>query len=134
MELRTIWGDVIIAVESAKTVLELVKAALAANKSLRGAVLRDAVLRDAKIETLRAYTSSLYPYDVWAILYADGRRVVRMGCLWKTLDEWEAMGIRQSNLSEFPDDGSEMCEERVALFELAKAAVLRMKTPEAVTA
>jgi hypothetical protein len=50
-----------------------------------------------------------------------------MGCLWKSLAEWEAVGIRKSNLSEFPDDGSYRCEERVAAFEFAKAAALRLK-------
>jgi hypothetical protein len=50
-----------------------------------------------------------------------------MGCLWKSLDEWEAIGIRKCNPSEFPDDGSDRCEERVAAFEFAKAAALRLK-------
>jgi hypothetical protein len=50
-----------------------------------------------------------------------------MECLWKSLEDWEKIGIRKSNESEFPDDGSESCEERVAAFEFAKAAALRMK-------
>jgi hypothetical protein len=50
-----------------------------------------------------------------------------MGCLFKSLEEWEKSGIRNSNLSEFPNDGSDKCEERAAAFEFAKAAVLRMK-------
>jgi hypothetical protein len=50
-----------------------------------------------------------------------------MGCLWKSLEDWETVGIRKSNESEFPDDGSDKCEERVAAFEFAKAAALRMK-------
>jgi hypothetical protein len=58
--------------------------------------------------------------------------MIRMGCLWKSLDKWEEIGIRKSNLSAFPDDGSELCEERVAAFEFAKEAVLRMKLPESV--
>ena len=52
--------------------------------------------------------------------------MVRMGCLWKTLEEWEKVGIRNSNISDFPDDGSEQSEERAQMFELAKSAVLRM--------
>jgi hypothetical protein len=55
-----------------------------------------------------------------------------MGCLWKSLEKWDEVGIRKSNLSEFPDDGSDACEDRVAAFEFAKAAVLRMKLPESV--
>ena len=76
---------------------------------------------------LRAHIG-LYPYQVAACILADGSRWVQMGCLFYSLDEWERIGIRKSNLSEFPDDGSERCEERVAAFEFAKAAALRMKT------
>jgi hypothetical protein len=65
--------------------------------------------------------------QVWAILFDDKSRWVRMGCLFHSLDEWEKIGIRKSNLTEFPDDGSVKCEERVAAFEFAKAAALRMK-------
>ena len=75
---------------------------------------------------LRAHIG-LYPYQVTAALLADGSRWVQMGCLWKSLEDWEKIGIRKSNESEFPDDGSEKCEERVAAFEFAKAAALRMK-------
>ena len=94
--------------------------------NLRGANLSDANLCMKKIAQLRVF-SGLYAYVVCAILFEDGTRMVRMGCLWKTLEEWEKIGIRQSNLSEFPDDGSERCEQRVAAFEFAKATVLRMK-------
>jgi hypothetical protein len=71
--------------------------------------------------------SGLYSYEVWAVLFEDGTRMVRMGCFRKTLDEWEEIGIRASNPTEFPDDGSEKCEGRVAAFEFAKAAALRLK-------
>jgi hypothetical protein len=73
--------------------------------------------------------SGLYDYQVWAVLFEDGSRWVRMGCLFKSLEDWEKIGIRKSNISQYPDDGSEQCEERVAAFEFAKAAVLRMKLP-----
>ncbi len=201
MELKNIYGDVIFALESAKTVLELVTAARAAKANLNGASLDgaslygaslyganldganlnganlyganlngasldganlnganlnranldgaslyganldraslnraslygaslDRALIDGKpIVTLRVF-SGLYKYTVQAVLFQDGSRWVRMGCLWKSLDEWEAIGIRKSNPSEFPDDGSDRCEERVAAFEFAKAAALRLK-------
>ena len=93
---------------------------------LTGAVLRGAVLRGAKISALRVFTG-LYAYQVWAVLFANGSRGVRMGCLFKSLDDWDKIGIRKSNLSDFPDDGSDKCEERVAAFEFAKAAALRLK-------
>ena len=201
MELKNIYGDVIFATESAKTVFELVTAARAANANLNGANLYGASLNYARlygaslkganldgaslnyanldgasldgaslnyarldganldganldgaslkgarlkgasldgasldgalidgkpIVTLRVF-SGLYRFTVQAVLFQDGSRWVRMGCLWKSLDEWEAIGIRKSNPSEFPDDGSDRCEERVAAFEFAKAAALRLK-------
>jgi uncharacterized protein YjbI with pentapeptide repeats len=164
MELKTVHGSLIFALDTAKSVLELVTAAVAARKPLRGAdlsradlsgadlsdaylggadlsraYLRGADLRGAnlsraylggkKIHSLRAYSSSLYPYQVWAVLNQDGSRIVRMGCLWHTVEEWDEIGIRQSNTSEFPDDGSEMSEDRAAMFELAKSAALRMSLP-----
>jgi len=49
MELKTYYGTVIFALEGAKTVLEVVKSAIEAKKSLRGAVLSGAVLRDADL-------------------------------------------------------------------------------------
>jgi uncharacterized protein YjbI with pentapeptide repeats len=72
--------------------------------------------------------ASLYPYSAWAVLYANGERWVKMGCLFKSLEAWESEGgIRNSNLSEFPDDGSERSEERAHLFEFAKGVALRLK-------
>jgi len=93
---------------------------------LRGADLYGANLRGKKVDQLRIF-SGLYDYVVYSILFQDGTRMVRMGFLWKTLEEWESIGIRRSNLSQFPDDGSERCMERTAAFEFAKATVLRMK-------
>ena len=139
MVLKKVCGDVIFALESAKTVLELVTAARAAKASLDGASLNRANLDGASLDgaliygkpivTLRVF-SGLYRYTVHAVLFRDGSRWVRMGCLWKSLDEWEAIGIRKSNPSEFPDDGSDRCEERVSAFEFAKAAALRLKATQ----
>jgi hypothetical protein len=201
MELKNVFGEVIFALEGAKTVFELVTAAVAAKKSLNDASLRGANLVDArlvganldgasldganldgaslrgaslvgaslvganlvdaslrgaslvgaslrganldgaslvganlrgaslvgkKIKSMRIF-SGLYRYTIHAVLFQDGSRWVRMECLWKSLEDWEKIGIRKSNESEFPDDGSESCEERVAAFEFAKAAALRMK-------
>ena len=95
--------------------------------NLSGAYLRGAVIDGKKISTMCVFTG-LYAYDIWAVLCEDGSRWVRMGCLFKSVEEWEKIGIRNSNLSQFPDDGSDTCEERVAAFEFAKAAALRMKS------
>jgi hypothetical protein len=53
-----------------------------------------------------------------------------MGCIWYSLEKWEKIGIRNSNVKEFPDDGSEKCEERVRAFEFAKTAALAMQVPK----
>jgi len=93
---------------------------------LRGADLRGAVLSGAKISAIKVFTG-LYCYQVWAVLFQNGSRWVRMGCLFKSLEDWEKIGIRKSNVAEFPDDGSPQCEERVRAFEFAKNAALEMK-------
>ena len=96
---------------------------------LSGANLRGADLCGDKIEAMRVFTG-LYKYQVWAVLFQDGSRCIRMGCFFKSLEDWEKIDIRKSNLSEFPDDGSAKCEDRVIAFEFAKDAVLRMTLPE----
>ena len=166
MELKNVFGEVIFTLEGAKTVFELITAAVAAKKSLNdaslvgasldGANLVDASLVDArlrgasldgasldgarldrasldgkKILSLRVISYSAYRWQIQAVLFQDGSRWVRMGCLFKSLEDWEKCGgIRKSNLLAYPDDGSERSEERAAAFEFAKAAVLRMKFPE----
>jgi hypothetical protein len=97
---------------------------------LRGAYLSGADLSGKKIHSLRSFSSCIYPYEVWAVLYEDGSRSVRMGCLFKSLKEWENYPILKSNVGEFPDDGSDASLDRAAMFELAKAAALRMTVPE----
>jgi hypothetical protein len=89
--------------------------------------LRGANGEDKKVHSLRSFSSSLYPYVVLAVLFDDGEQMVCMGCLCKTLGGWKKIEIRKSNEREFPDDGSEKCEDRVGLFNLARAAVTRMK-------
>ena len=136
MELKNIYGTVVFALESATTIAELVTAARRASANLSYANLSYADLSYAKLKgalidgkpiiNLRQISYSGYAYGVQAVLFEDGSRWVRMGCLWKSLAEWEEIGIRSSNPSEFPDDGSVASEERVAAFEFAKAAALRM--------
>ena len=130
MEIKNIYGAVIYTSQAA-TVKDAVVEAVAKGANLRGANLTGADLTGAngekkKIVTMRVFTG-LYEYQVWAVLFEDGSRWIRMGCLWKSMDEWESVGIRKSNLSQYPDDGSDKSEERVAAFEFAKAAALRMK-------
>jgi len=109
--------------------------------NLRGADLREADLRgaDLKIHCLEVFTG-LYNYQCWAIVTDQGVPWVRMGCLWKSVEDWDAMGIRQSNEEEFPDDGSEKCERRVRAFEFTRCAALaqaekfRIENPTQATA
>jgi hypothetical protein len=135
MEIKDLGGKVLFALETAKTVCKLVTAAVAAKEILYGAYLRGAYLQGAegksKVYSMRVF-SGLYEYQVWAVLFEEGSRWVRMGCLFYSLEKWDEIGIRQSNIGEYPEDGSGRSEERVAAFEFAKAAVLRLKkaTPE----
>ena len=93
---------------------------------LRGADLGDADLGGAgEISALRVLTG-LYQYQCMAIVTESGAPWVRMGCLWKSVEEWDRIGIRSSNTSEFPDDGSPKCEERVRAFEFVRDMALRM--------
>jgi hypothetical protein len=66
----------------------------------------------------------LYRYEVWAFVTEKNVPWVRMGCLYKSVQDWDAIGIRSSNLSEFPDDQSEASEERARAFEFARAQAL----------
>jgi len=125
MDILGIAGNVLFSA----AVLTIKDLLIAAVKS--GADLYGANGKKQKTAAMKVF-SDLYRYEVWAVLFEDGSRWIRMGCLWKSLEKWEDTGIRKSNLSEFPDDGSGVCEERVAAFEFAKAAVLRMKLPESV--
>ena len=140
MDIKGIAGNILFS-DTVSTVKDLLIAAVKSGADLRGANLRGANLYGAnlrgadgnkqKTESVKVF-SGMYQYEVWAVLFEDGSRWIRMGCLWKSLEKWDEVGIRKSNLLEFPDDGSDVCEERVAAFEFAKAAVLRMKLPESV--
>ena len=93
--------------------------------NLRGANLRGADGEKMKIAAMSVLTG-LYEYQCWAVAAEDGTAWVRMGCLWKSVESWDALGIRNSNPGEFPDDGSEECEQRVRAFEFARAEAVRM--------
>jgi len=92
---------------------------------LRGAVLRDAVLRDAKIKALRCF-AGLYRYQIWAVVMEDGSPWIRIGCQWRSVEEWDRVTIRESRTSEFPNDGSERSEQRARAFEFARNEAVLM--------
>jgi hypothetical protein len=96
---------------------------------LQGADLQGAYLRGAdqkmKIAAVAVFTG-LYEYQCWAVVLEDGTPWVRMGCLWRSVEEWDRIGIRKSNVGEFPDDGSEKCERRVRAFDFTRAEAIRL--------
>jgi len=92
---------------------------------LRGAVLRDAVLRDAKIKALRCF-AGLYRYQIWAVVMEDGSPWIRIGCQWRSVEEWDRVTIRESRTSDFPNDGSERSEQRARAFEFARNEAVLM--------
>jgi uncharacterized protein YjbI with pentapeptide repeats len=93
--------------------------------NLRGSNLSGSNGEKFKVQTARIITG-LYKYEVWSVVDEDGEPWVRMGCLFYSVSKWAEIGIRNSNLAEYPDNGSERCEERVAAFEFAQAMALRL--------
>jgi hypothetical protein len=92
---------------------------------LRGSNLSGSNGEKFKVQTARIITG-LYKYEVWSVVDEDGEPWVRMGCLFYSVSKWAEIGIRNSNLAEYPDNGSERCEERVAAFEFARAMAVRL--------
>ena len=113
MEIKNIY-DAVIFTSAALTIKDALIEAIKTNANLYGAV---------KAKHMRVFTG-LYAYQVWAVLAEDGTRWVRMGCLFKPLEDWEKIGIRKSNIIEFPDNGSRRSEERIRAFEFAKLYAL----------
>jgi hypothetical protein len=96
-----------------------------AGADLSGADLTGARYGDQRLAAVVVMTG-LYMYQCWAAITTDGAPYVRMGCLWYSVDKWDSIGIRKSNVSDFPDDGSAESEERVAAFDLVRAKALHM--------
>ena len=94
--------------------------------NLSGANLGDANLRgDLKISELEIFTG-LYKYQCWAFVTVAGVPWVRMGCLWKSVEDWDRIGIRESNLREYPNDGSKASERRARAFEFTRDEAVKM--------
>jgi hypothetical protein len=97
-----------------------------AGANLVGANLDGANLAGAnRIKILEVY-SGLYKYQCWAVVTDKGVPWVRMGCLWKSVEEWDTIGIRKSNVGEFRDDGSERSERRARAFEFTRGEAVRL--------
>lgn len=96
MDILGISGNILFS-DSAATIKDLIVAAVKSGANLRGAYGKK-----QKTAAMKVF-SGLYRYEVWAVLFEDGSRWIRMGCLWKSLEKWDEAGIRKINLSEFPD-------------------------------
>ena len=92
---------------------------------LSGSNLYRANLYGVEITAIRAF-SGLYEYQCKTAISMEGVPWIGMGCLWKRLEDWDRIGIRKSNIRDFPDDGSEKSERRVRAFNYVRAEVLVM--------
>ena len=92
--------------------------------NLSGVNLRWVKYYDVVLGVTPKVFSGLYQYECWAAIAEDGTPWVRMGCLWKSVAEWDAITIQKSNPDEFPEDGSEKSACRVRAFEFTRAAAL----------
>jgi hypothetical protein len=110
----------------------ILRDAILRGADLTGADLRDAILTGAKIKALRCF-SGLYQYQIWVMVLEDGSPWVRMGCQWRSVEEWDRITIRESRTSEFPNDGSDKSEQRARAFEFARneAVLMAAKFAEA---
>ena len=122
IEIKNIFGDVKISGEFSF----LADAIMKYKSNMRGADLCGANLCGEKIKTGQVINGA-YKYTIIIMLTVDNKRIVKMGCLNKTLEEWESIGIRNSNLSEFPDDKSFASEQRAIAFEYAKSVCILLK-------
>ena len=86
------------------------------NADLLGANFRGAKYKDVVIKHVRVF-SSLYKYQVWAIIAEDDSEWVRMGCFFRKREEWE--NDFWNNDREFKNDNSEDSNMRLAAFNFA---------------
>jgi uncharacterized protein YjbI with pentapeptide repeats len=86
------------------------------NANLSGANLSGAKINDVVIKNIRVFTS-LYKYQVWAIIAEDDSEWVRMGCFFRKREDWE--NDFWNNDNEFPNDNSEDSNMRLAAFQFA---------------
>lgn len=100
--------------------------------NLQGANLSEANLSWANLdeEEVSKFLSfgKLYKYYSYGFINIYGDIFIRMGCLFMSLDEWDKIGIENSNIKEFPNNGSYESERRKSAFNHAKAQMLLLKS------
>ena len=95
----------------------------------RGGQFRGGEFRGEKTIQLRGLYG-LYKYPIHIARLANGELWIAMGCLFHSLDQWAEIGIRASNVEEFPDDGSLRSLERIRAFDFAKQIAIDMKASD----
>ena len=83
---------------------------------LSGADLSCADYKDVVIKHVRVFTS-LYKYQVWAIIAEDDSEWIRLGCFFRKREEWNENFW--NNDKEFKNDNSEASNMRLAAFNFA---------------
>ena len=150
MQILNRWTNACLWEGNAESLGDAVRKAIAGGADLRSANLRSANLRGAdlsgadlrgadlsgadlsggkKVRSLRVF-AGLYEYQIWACVLEDGSAWVRMGCQFRSVEEWDKLTIRKSLESEFPDDGSARSERRARAFEYARKEALAMQKEE----
>ena len=94
-----------------------------------GGQFRGGEFRGEKTIQLRGLFG-LYKYPIYIARLANGELWIAMGCLFHSLDQWAEIGIRASNVEEFPDDGSLRSLERIRAFDFAKQIAIDMKASD----
>ena len=79
--------------------------------SLSGAKYKDVVIKHVRV------FSSLYKYQVWAIIAEDDSEWIRLGCFFRKREEWNENFWNNDN--EFKNDNSEGSNMRLAAFNFA---------------
>ena len=64
--------------------------------------------------------SGAYMYAVLIFVYQDHSVWIRMGCKFHSLGEWGKINFAESNIAQFPNDGSLESERRKCAFKFAK--------------
>ena len=89
---------------------------------LEGADLEGADLRGAKYKNINIKKASVftgvYKYIAMPIITEDNKYYIRLGCFFRTLEEWES--DFWNNNKEFPNNGSLSTELRILAFETCK--------------
>lgn len=84
--------------------------------NLSNANLSYAKYKDVVIKHVRVFTS-LYKYQVWAIIAEDDSEWIRLGCFFRKREEWNENFW--NNDREFKNDNSENSNMRLAAFNFA---------------